>query len=123
VACGALETETLRALMVSQVVMYATNTGMGAGNMKLTLACACVARMLMMIVIVMVAMAVVIALVMVVMTGLPDMIELIRLNAVVIFTCANDYADVKVRIPATFSRELSRASGRDAPHAGSESPV
>jgi len=44
--------------MVSQVVMYATNTGMGAGNMKLTLACACVARMLAMIVIVMVAVTV-----------------------------------------------------------------
>jgi hypothetical protein len=85
--------------------MYATNTGMGAGNMKLTLACACTARMLMMVVIVMVTMTVIITLLMVVMvamTGLPDMIELIRLNAVIIFTCANDYADVKVRIPATF---------------------
>ena len=53
--------------------------------------------------------------------GLPDMIELIRLNTVVIFTCANDYADVKVRIPATFSRQASRTSGRDASHAGSKS--
>jgi hypothetical protein len=30
-------------------------------------------------------------------SGLPDMIELLRLNVVSIFTCANDYADVKVR--------------------------
>ncbi len=29
-------------------------------------------------------------------SGLPDMIELVRLNIVTIFTCANDYADVKV---------------------------
>lgn len=28
--------------------------------------------------------------------GLPDIIELIRLNIPIIFTCANDYADVKV---------------------------
>lgn len=49
----------------TQPMMYATNTGMGAGNMKLTLA------------------------------WLPDIIELIRLNIPIIFTCANDYADVK----------------------------
>ncbi len=103
--------------MVLQVLMYATNTGMGAGNMKLTLACECAARMLMTIVIPMATMTVVNMLMMLAMmamtavpvrAGLPDMIELIRSNAVVVFTCANDYADVKVRIAATFSRQASR---------------
>ena len=82
--------------------MYATNTGMGAGNMKLTLACACA-----------LSTRAATALQQVqecssrvgdeltrAATGLPDIIELIRSNIPVVFTCANDYADVKASRPS-----------------------
>lgn len=55
--------------------------------------------------------------------GLPDIVELIRSNIPIVFTCANDYADVKVSTPSlAFSPQVAISLRLRRTHTRSCSP-